>query len=130
MASRTCCNAPSGQVLLAVRQFNNQLWYDCHETLEPLWMTENGELRDFYQGLIQLAIGLHHWRNGNYNGAIALLAGSISYLENSSSPCQWIDVRGLIAQIRQFQDDLGRLGAEKMHEVDQMQLPKLLTVTA
>lgn len=75
---RHCEESPPGLLLLAIRQFNVGQWYECHETLEELWIGEMGEVRDFFQGVLQIAVALHHWRNGNYGGAFSLLNGGSS----------------------------------------------------
>ena len=126
---RSCHDAPCGQVLLAIRQFNAQQWFDCHETLEPLWLTAHGEQRAFYQGIIQSAIALHHWRNGNYNGSMALLSSAADYLSQVSSPCQWIDVSNLIDQLQTVQQRLDQLGPDGMDQLEPALLPRLTTVS-
>jgi predicted metal-dependent hydrolase len=128
-AHKSCHDTPSGQVLLAIRQFNAHHWFECHETLEPLWMQAHGELRDCYQGIIQLAIALHHWRNGNYNGSQALLTSAADYLSQVSSPCQWIDVTGLIGQLQMVQQRLAQLGPDRMQQLDPALLPRIATVS-
>lgn len=45
-------------------------YYECHEVMEELWLEEGRNL--LYQGLLQAAVGLHHWRNDNYSGAVKL----------------------------------------------------------
>ena len=40
-----------------IDEFNRQLFFECHETLEELWLEERGEDRKFYQGIIQIAAG-------------------------------------------------------------------------
>ena len=127
--TRTCADSPSGQLLLGIRQFNSQQWYECHETVELLWMQEAGELRPFYQGLIQLAIAQLHWRNRNFNGALALLASGADYLRQVPSPCQWVDLAGLIQQAEILRTTLQELGATQMAELDQSLLLKVKTVT-
>jgi len=116
-------------MLLAIRQFNSGQWYECHETLELLWLEETGEVRDFYQGVVQIAIALHHWRNGNFNGALKLLDGGNGYLEHVATPCMWVDVAGLIRQAAMLRDELQRLGAENMVALDQAFIPQITTVT-
>jgi predicted metal-dependent hydrolase len=127
---RTCKDAPSGRVLCAIRQFNSQEWFECHETLEALWLQEQGEVRDFYQGVIQIAIALHHWRNGNFNGAMALLEGGAHYLKRVSSPCLWVDVTGLMEQATTVQKALQQLGTARMADLDQKLVPLITTVSA
>lgn len=128
-ACSSCRSAPCGQVLLAIRQFNARQWFECHETLEPLWLQAHGEQRAFYQGIIQAAIALHHWRNGNYNGSQALLTSAADYLSQVSSPCQWIDVTGLIGQLQMVQQRLAQLGSDRMQQLDPALLPRITTVS-
>ena len=55
------------------QQFNDGLYFECHDTLEEAWSGIRGEARDFFQGLIQVSVGLYHWSNGNAGGALTLL---------------------------------------------------------
>lgn len=125
--SRSCRDNPSGQLLLGVRQFNNHDWFACHETIEALWMQQQGELRNCFQGLIQLAIAQLHWSNGNFNGAVALLQGGMDYLRQAPSTCQWLDLADLIRQAELLLDELSQLGPERMAELDQALLLKIRT---
>ncbi len=56
-----------------LRLFNEERFFEAHEALEDVWHLERGEPRLFLQGLIQLCAGFHHFQNGNYRGASALL---------------------------------------------------------
>ena len=40
-----------------IEEFNRGDYFECHETLEDVWMLEAGENKRFYQGLIQLSVG-------------------------------------------------------------------------
>ena len=53
----------------AITQFNAGEFFDCHETLEPLWLAASGEERAFLHAFIQLAAALHHHQRGNRRGA-------------------------------------------------------------
>ena len=44
----------------AIAQFNAAEFFDCHETLEPLWLSAAGDERIFFHALIQAAIALCH----------------------------------------------------------------------
>jgi predicted metal-dependent hydrolase len=46
--------------------------------MEELWLEEGRSL--LYQGLLQAAVGLHHWRNGNHSGAAKLFAAGLAKL--------------------------------------------------
>lgn len=126
---KNCHDAPSGQVLLGIRQFNNGEWYECHETLELLWISATGDLRNLYQGIIQLAIALHHWRNGNFNGTISLLDGGMEYLSKLPQICLWIDVAELLRQAESVKKQLEFLGKSGMAELDPSCIPKIVTAS-
>ena len=126
---RECTQSPSGQLLQGIREFNAREWFECHETVEDLWIGSEGEERDFYQGLIQIAIALHHWRNGNFGGAMSLLKGGAGYLGRVAGQCQWVDVAGRIADAGRMQAALEELGQERMETLDQALIPRIRTVS-
>lgn len=126
---RKCEEAPPGQLLLAIRQFNAREWHESHETLEDLWVGEVGEMRNFLQGTIQIAIALYHWRNGNYGGAVSLLAGGVGYLKRVSDVCLWVDVVRLINDADRMRVALEELGAGRIEQLDDALIPRLLTVS-
>lgn len=127
---RNCTDAPTGQVLLAVRQFNQREWYECHETLEALWMHATGEARYLYQGIIQIAVALHHWRNGNFQGAVLLLEGGVAYLRRLPACCMWLDVTGLIGVSEKMREAVLEKGEAEMHLLPDDLIPIITTVSA
>jgi len=54
-------------------------YFECHEAMEELWL-ENGR-GSLLQGMLQAAVGLHHWDNGNRSGAIKLMTAALDKLE-------------------------------------------------
>jgi predicted metal-dependent hydrolase len=127
---RECVESPPGQLLQGIREFNAGQWFECHETVEDLWIGSEGEVRDFYQGLIQIAIALHHWRNGNFGGTMSLFKGGVGYLDHVSNRCQWVDVSGLIADAGRMREALEELGVARMKELDPALIPRIRTVSA
>lgn len=127
--NRECNESPPGQLLQAIREFNSRDWFECHETVEDLWIGESGEVRDLYQGIIQIAVALHHWRNGNFGGAISLLKGGAGYLGRVSAACQWVDVEALIADANRLRSALEELGKERMAALDPALIPRIKTVS-
>ena len=127
---RECTESPPGQLLQGIREFNAGQWFECHETVEDLWIGAEGEVRDFYQGLIQIAVALHHWRNGNFGGALSLLKGGAGYLGHVADQCQWVDVAGLIADAGRMRVALEELGKERMETLDPALIPRIQTVSA
>jgi len=43
------------------RLFDAQRFWEAHEQWEEIWQREHRPIRVFYQGLIQVAAGYHHW---------------------------------------------------------------------
>jgi predicted metal-dependent hydrolase len=127
---RDCNESPPGQLLQGIREFNAGQWFECHETVEDLWIGSEGEIRDFYQGIIQIAVALHHWRNGNFGGAVSLLKGGSGYLGRVSDACQWIDVAALIAGAGRMRAALEELGEVRLQEIDPALIPRIRTVSA
>lgn len=64
----------------AVAQWNDRLFFECHDTLEELWSGLRGPSRSFFQGLIQVAVGFYHLGNGNLAGAARLFDRALSRL--------------------------------------------------
>lgn len=124
-----CEESPPGQLLLAIRQFNSHEWYDCHETIEELWLGETGEMRNFLQGTLQISVALLHWRNGNYGGAVSLLVSGVKYLKCVSDVCLWVDVLALIADSERVRLSLEVLGKERMGSLDVTLIPQIKTVS-
>lgn len=64
----------------AADQFNRHDFWECHETLEPVWLKSPQPIKTFLQGLIQTAAGLHHLKRGNRKGTLSLLGQALDKL--------------------------------------------------
>src|SRR5688572_22409536 len=60
------------RLLKGIDEFNQGLFFECHETLEAIWLEEHGDDRNFYQGIIQIAAGYFKWEQRVPAGAIKL----------------------------------------------------------
>ena len=69
------------RLVKGIEEFNQGLFFECHETLEEIWLEENGMDREFYQGLIQIAAGYLKWEQGVLIGAIKLWRSGLQKLE-------------------------------------------------
>ncbi len=121
----SCQEGPNEELLQAIVEFNRGDWFACHETLEELWVGAKGELRAFYQGTLQIAVALHHWRNGNYRGAQILLKGGSDLLNRVPPVCLGVDVTRLIKDAGALSDELSALGEERMSELSAHLIPML-----
>jgi predicted metal-dependent hydrolase len=99
---------PGERALLArgVEQFSGRLFYECHDTLEELWSGVRGPSRDFFQGLIQAAVGFYHLGNGNLEGARRLFDRALGRLERYPARYAGIDALPLRASLGRFRDAL------------------------
>ena len=52
--------------------FNEGRFFECHEAWEEIWKRSDGEVKLFYQGLIQAAVAILHAQRGNLEGAKSL----------------------------------------------------------
>src|SRR5579872_2327571 len=69
------------QYLEGLRLFNAEDFFESHEVLEELWSETQDERKKFYQGLIQAAVALLHFGNGNLGGAKKVYLTSRKYLQ-------------------------------------------------
>ncbi len=98
--------------LAGVVLFNRHEYFEAHEVWESLWLSESGGTdRRFVQGLIQAAVGLHHFGNGNLRGALKLYKSGRAYMEAYASPHLGLDVA-------RFWDDMQRCYAELLASGD------------
>jgi uncharacterized protein len=77
--------------LAGIVLFNRQDFFEAHEVWEDLWMDTASPEKRFYQGLIQAAVGLCHFANGNLRGAAKLYGSSKAYMERYGSPFLGMD---------------------------------------
>lgn len=100
-----------------VEQFNRGAYYDCHDTLEALWMDASTAEKPFYQGILQVAVGLYHLQNRNWRGAAILLGEGSSRLLPFEPTYEQIDVTDLIDQATAWLTALQQSGPEAVAEV-------------
>lgn len=96
----SCAAPPPPALVQAVAEFNAGQYFQCHDTLEALWLADVSPVRDFYKGLIQIAAGLYHFENGNARGCAKLLARGTGYVERFAPYCQGVDVTALVTMTR------------------------------
>jgi len=85
--------------LEGIAHFNVCDFFEAHEVWEDLWKDYQGPSRKFYQGLIQVAVCLHHFGNGNIRGAKKLYNGSRAYLEQYLPLHEGLDVAKLLREM-------------------------------
>lgn len=122
---RFCSDLPPAELLQGIDQFNAGEWFACHETLEELWAGEQGDARHLYQGILQVAVALHHWREGNFRGAMVLLGSAEELLSRVEPVCQGVDVAALRQDTGRLREGLEALGPGGMGELDSSFIPRV-----
>ncbi len=97
-----------------VDQFNQQHYYACHDTLEALWIEADQADRGFYQGILQIAVGLYHLSNENWRGSVILMGEGINRLHSYLPSYAEIDVESFVVHTSRLHKWLQQLGADQV----------------
>lgn len=85
--------------LKAIDLFNGEKFFECHEVLEEIWHEEQkkpeSKVRDFIQGVIQVASALHQFKNANLRGAQLLYDSGLKLLAPYGDCFKGIDLKKL-----------------------------------
>jgi pSer/pThr/pTyr-binding forkhead associated (FHA) protein len=92
--------------LEGIDHFNAGRYFDAHEVWEEIWLQSTGDIRLFYQMLIQAAVGLHHYQRGNPRGARGMHANVIDKLSRLPSFLLSLDLDDFSRQFRAFFSEL------------------------
>nr|WP_055075308.1 DUF309 domain-containing protein [Pseudanabaena sp. 'Roaring Creek'] len=118
----------------AIALFNSGDYYACHDTLEAIWNDAWQSDRAFYQGILQIAVGLYHLKGQNWHGATILLGEGTSRLPIYLPDYQSIDVERLLEDSLHILHEVQSAGSEGIAEIWQsiergdLRIPKLYRV--
>ncbi|WP_438349783.1 DUF309 domain-containing protein [Paenibacillus sp. FA6] len=84
----------------------DQDYFECHEVLEELWLRDNRN--PLYKGLLQVAVGLYHFRNNNITGGRKMMDSAADRLEHYPSLSLGIELGSLVSQVRRYAKKLER----------------------
>lgn len=108
---------PPPELLHGIEQFNRGEYWECHETLEALWVAEPREVRDLFQGILQVGVAFHHLKHNNYSGAIKMFRRGLPRLRNLPEVCQGVYVLELATASRDIHDAVLDLGPDRLAEL-------------
>lgn len=106
--------------------FDQQRYHAAHEVLDTVWMQTQGGDEDFFKGLIQAAICLHHYSRANLDGARKLYSGHRRYLAAYLPSHRGLAVERFLADMQAFLREVvrPRPGATEPH-FDGQRAPRL-----
>jgi predicted metal-dependent hydrolase len=115
----------SEQFLKGVEQFNSQFFFEAHDAWEEVWMETSGPERLFYQGLIQLAVGMYHLSNRNLKGACSQLTKSLAKLEQYLPGYRGVDIAVLVASVRECLGEVRRVQRGELPGYVEFTIPQI-----
>jgi predicted metal-dependent hydrolase len=83
-----------------INKFNNGEFFECHDILEDIWFEIRGKERNFYQGLIHLAVGFYHllYRE-NPKGALSQLNKGTAKLSPYKPEYHGVELNELLEKV-------------------------------
>lgn len=96
--------------------FNQRQFYACHDVFEALWHEAIEPDRTFLQGILQIAVGLHHLSNLNRRGAMILLGEGGARLQDYQPDYATVDVSSLLTQSEPILQALQSLSTDEAAE--------------
>ena len=95
-----------------IDEFNQQLFFERHETLEEIWLEERGEDRKFYQGIIQIAAGYFKLQQGVPAGAIKLWRMGLEKIEPYSPVYLGVELASFSAAVKRNLETIQKTGTD------------------
>lgn len=77
---------------LGVSLWNQRRYFEAHECLEIVWKASDGDQREFWQGIIQVAVAAVHLQRDNPDGGVALATRASKRLEGFPEVFLGVDV--------------------------------------
>jgi predicted metal-dependent hydrolase len=83
-----------------IHLFNEHEFFEAHEVWEDIWHMAYGLKFEFYQGMIQCAVALEHYRRGNPRGVVSLFQSYNRHFKDVPDTFMGLDVKGFLARMR------------------------------
>ncbi len=100
-----------------VEQFNQGQFYACHDTLEALWIEAPQSEKNFYQGILQIAVALYHLSNQNWRGCVVLMGEGMNRLRSYQPVYAELDIENFLMQTSQLHQYLQQRGPDQVSDV-------------
>ena len=89
------------EYLRGIALFNEGKFFDAHEVLEDVWRAAHEE-KKIWQGLVQVAVALHHHSTGNYVGMRSVLLRAMKNLAGHPKNFHDIQIPHLLESLTQW----------------------------
>jgi predicted metal-dependent hydrolase len=88
--------------LHGIALFNQGKFFDAHEVLEDVWRSAPHGEKKIWQGLVQVAVALHHHSTGNYVGMRSVMVRAMGNLGGHPQDFHDIQVLRLLKSLAQW----------------------------
>lgn len=116
---------PQAGLAHGARLFNTKRYFDAHEAWENLWRPMRGGERDFFRGLINLAVAMKKAVEENPDGLLRLLDRASSLLRPYAPSHRGVDVTALIASMDRLASDARAWREQERQGIDPSNVPIL-----
>jgi predicted metal-dependent hydrolase len=100
-----------------IEQFNQGDFYACHDTLEAIWIEAPVVDKRFYQGILQIAVGLYHLGNHNWRGAVILMGEGLNRLGDYQPEYGGIEVEQFIEDASELLSEIQTAGQDRVDQI-------------
>jgi predicted metal-dependent hydrolase len=97
----------SGELAAGLACYRNEEFFEAHEHWEDVWRQLADPEKNFLQGLIQVTVAMHHFRNANIVGAEALLERALRRFEQCPESFAGINADQLRSDVLLWKHALG-----------------------
>jgi uncharacterized protein len=92
--------------------FDAREYFEAHEHLEAAWRAESGMVRNFYRGILLVAVGYYHVQRRNYSGAKKVFTRARLCLQPFPDVCMGIDLVQLTLDFGAVEAAIDRIPAD------------------
>lgn len=108
-----------------LRLFDEADYHEAHEAFERCWLASEGGDADFFKGLIQASICMHHARRENLEGARKLYSGHRRLLGPFSPTHRGLDVAAFLTEMQRAMRPVLRARGEERVVFDPEGRPRI-----
>ncbi len=108
-----------------IQLFNQAKFWESHEAWEEIWRRHAENSRIFFQGLIQVAAGLHQLNQGVYHGLVKHYRNALWKLKPFQPEFLGVDVKDLVGKVEQGLAEVKQLGAKNLDKFNKDLIPKI-----
>ncbi|PWH17224.1 MAG: DUF309 domain-containing protein [Anaerolineae bacterium] len=109
-----CPESLPEEAQVGIRLFNEGKYFEAHEHLEIAWRAEPSSKRYLYIGVLQAGVAYYHIQQGNYRGALKVIARSRRWLNQLPAWCGGIHVAKLRQDLDAAETEVRRLGPQNL----------------